>query len=130
MVAQIGRAQDPSLHQDGENMEALFILIVFAFVIALIASPFFRGGSEVWESTVIDSRLNRLNSTKDSYYTAIKDVDFEYAEWKLSENDYNELRGYYKEKAIMTIKEMDKIKAAAPHPKGHDKEKAHTKGKR
>ena len=23
----------------------------------------------------------------------------------------------------MTVKEMDKIKAAAPHPKGHDKEK-------
>lgn len=111
-------------------MEALFILIVFAGVIALITSPFFRGVSEKWEISAVDSRLNKLNAIRDSMYKAIKDVDFENAEGKLSEKDYNELRGYYKEKAIMTIKEIEKIKAAAPHPKGHDKEKAHTKGKR
>ena len=111
-------------------MEALFILIVFAGVIALIVSPFFIGVSEKWEISAVDSRLNKLNAIKDSMYKAIKDVDFENAEGKLSENDYNELRGYYKEKAIMTVKEMDKIKAAAPHPKGHDKEKTHPKGKR
>ncbi|MEK6725049.1 MAG: hypothetical protein AABY54_00640 [Deltaproteobacteria bacterium] len=111
-------------------MEAFLILLIFAGVIALIGSSFFRGTTEVWESTVTDSRLNRLKSTKDSYYTAMKDVDFENAEGKLSEKDYIELRDYYKEKAIMTIKEMEKIKAAAPHPKGIDKEKAHTKGNR
>src|SRR3990172_8337445 len=111
-------------------MEAFIILLIFAGTIALIVSPFFGRVTEVWETAVTDSRLNKLNAVKDSYYKAIKDVDFENAEGKLSEKDYNELRGYYKEKAIMTIKEMEKIKAAAPHPKGHDKEKAHTKGKR
>lgn len=92
-------------------MEALFILIVFAGTIALIVSPFFKGVSEKWEISVVDSKLNKLNAIKDSMYKAIKDVDFENAEGKLSEKDYNELRGYYKEKAIMTIKEMEKIKS-------------------
>lgn len=99
-------------------MEAFIILLIFAGTIALIASPFFKGVTEVWESAVTDSKLNRLKSTKDSYYTAIKDVDFEYAEGKLSEKDYNELRGYYKEKAIITIKEMEKIKASQPKTVG------------
>lgn len=111
-------------------MEPFLILLIFTGVIALIASPFFRRTTEVWETAVTDTKINRLDASKDSYYKAIKDVDFEYAEGKLSDKDYNELRGYYKEKAIMTIKEMEKIKTASPHHKVHDKEKAHTKGKR
>lgn len=95
-------------------MEAFLILIIFAGVIAFIASPFFKKGADVWETAVIDSKMNRLRASKESYYTAIKDVDFEFAEGKLSEKDYSELRGYYKEKAILTIKEMEKLKASAP----------------
>lgn len=111
-------------------MEAVIILLIFTGVIALIASPFFKRTTEVWETALTDTKINRLDASKDSYYKAIKDVDFEYAEGKLSDKDYNELRGYYKEKAIITIKEMEKIRAAAPHPKVHDKEKAHSKGKK
>lgn len=91
-------------------MEAFIILLIFAGTIALIASPFFKGVTEVWETAAMDTKLNKLNAAKDSFYKAIKDVDFEYAEGKLSDKDYNELRGYYKEKAILTIKEMEKIK--------------------
>ena len=113
-------------------MEALFILIVFAGVIALIVSPFFMGVSEKWEISAVDSRLNKLNAIKDSMYKAIKDVDFENAEGKLSENDYNELRGYYKEKAIMTIKEIEKIKVSQPKTVGSQQSaiSSHKKGKK
>ncbi len=99
-------------------METLFILIIFVGVIALIASPFIRATTEVWEASAIDSKMNRLAAAKESHYKAIKDVDFEYAEGKLSEKDYNELRGYYKEKAIMTVKEMEKIKTSQPKAAG------------
>ena len=64
-------------------MEAFLILLIFAGVIALIASPFFKGVSEEWEISAVDSRLNKLNAIKDSMYKAIKDVDFENAEGKL-----------------------------------------------
>jgi len=113
-------------------MEAFIILLIFVGTIALIASPFFRGVSEVWETSAVDSKLNKLNAIKDSMYKAIKDVDFENAEGKLSENDYNELRGYYKEKAIMTIKEMEKIKASQPKAVGSQQTpvSTHKKGKK
>lgn len=103
-------------------MEAFLILLIFVGVIALIASPFFMRTTEVWEASAIDSKLNKLEAAKESHYKAIKDVDFEYAEGKLSEKDYKELRGYYKEKAIMTVKEMEKL-AAGSH-------KEHKKGKK
>lgn len=110
-------------------MEAFLILLIFAGVIALITSPFFKGTAEVWEKSAIDSKMNKLAAAKESHYKAIKDVDFEYAEGKLSEKDYNELRNYYKEKAIMTVKEMEKLKTGSRHQatEGH---KEHKKGKK
>lgn len=113
-------------------MEALFILIIFAGTIALIASPFFKGAVEKWEISAVDSKLNKLNAIKDSMYKAIKDVDFENAEGKLSEKDYNELRGYYKEKAVMTIKEIEKIKVSQPKTAGSPQavDASHKKGKK
>ncbi len=116
-------------------MEAFIILLIFAGTIALIVSPFFRGVSEVWETADVDSKLNKLNAVKDSYYKAIKDVDFENAEGKLSEKDYNELRGYYKEKVILTMKEIEKLKASTPKATVGSQQtaashKGHKKGKR
>ncbi|MDO8446123.1 MAG: hypothetical protein Q7T53_08495 [Deltaproteobacteria bacterium] len=113
-------------------MEAFIILLIFAGTIVLIVSPFFERVTEVWETAVMDSRLNKLNAVKDSYYKAIKDVDFENAEGKLSEKDYNELRGYYKEKAIMTIKEIEKIKVSQPKIVGTQQSavSTHKKGKK
>jgi hypothetical protein len=109
-------------------MEPFLIFLVFAGTVALIVSPFLRKATGVWETSTIDTKLDRLNAVKDSQYKAIKDVDFEYAEGKLSEKDYNELRGYYKEKAILTIKEIEKLKITQPHPKAHEYEKHHGKG--
>lgn len=110
-------------------MEAFIILLIFVGVIALIASPFFMGTTEVWEASALDSKMNKLAAAKESHYKAIKDVDFEYAEGKLSEKDYNELRNYYKEKAILTIKEMENLKSSSPQSTvGSHKE--HKKGKK
>lgn len=112
-------------------MEALLILLIFAGVIALIASPFIKGTTEVWEASAIDSKMNKLAAAKESHYKAIKDVDFEYAEGKLSEKDYNELRGYYKEKAILTVKEIEKLKTSQPKQAiSSQQPAAHKKGKK
>ena len=110
-------------------MEAFLIVVIFAGTIALIASPFFKGGSEGWGTAAVDTTLNKLNAVKDSYYKAIKDVDFEYAEGKLSEKDYNELRGYYKERAVLTIKEIEKLQAAGVRQQETPADKGHKKGK-
>ncbi len=111
-------------------MEAFLILLIFAGVIALIGSPFFKGTTEVWEASAIDSKMNKLAAAKESHYKAIKDVDFEYAEGKLSEKDYNELRSYYKEKAIMTIKEMESLAGRGGVTPPVREHKEHKKGKK
>lgn len=115
-------------------MEAFIILLIFGGTIALIISPYFIKATEVWETADLDSKLNKLTAVKDSYYKAIKDVDFENAEGKLSEKDYNELRGYYKEKVILTIKDIEKLKASQPKTVASQQptvsHKGHKKGKK
>lgn len=130
MFAQIGRAQDTPLHFCyGENMEPFIIFIIFVGIVALIVSPFFKKTTEVWEAAAADTKLTKLKAAKDSYYTAIKDVDFEYAEGKLSEKDHDELRGYYKEKAMTTIREMEKLKGSGQQSVAGG-QKEHKKGKK
>ncbi len=85
-------------------MTIIFCLIALAFV----ASPFLQKKQE-WSSEISDSKLEKMNLQKEQYYQAIRDVDFEFAEGKLNEADHNELREFYKEKAVLTIKSIDSM---------------------
>jgi len=94
-----------------------------------VLSPFMvRKGS--WKMVVDSSGREDLESEKDIYYQAIKDVDFEYAEGKLSEEDHDELRAYYKGKAVHTVKKLESLdnrfdreeglKSSSQAERGHD----------
>lgn len=74
----------------------------------MAASPFISKREE-WKAETSNSQLERVTSEKEIFYQAIKDVDFEFAEGKLTEKDHRELRDYYKEKAIQKVKEIEEI---------------------
>ena len=85
------------------------IIAVICFIsLAFVASPFIAGRQE-WRGAAPDKKMEQMNTQKEIYYQAIKDVDFEHAEGKLTEKDYHELRDYYKEKAIQTVKKIDSL---------------------
>lgn len=89
-------------------MFTVTIIIFCLIAIAFAASPFIQKGQE-WGEELSASDLEKMKSEKELYYQAIKDVDFEFAEGKLNEKDHDELRSYYKEKAIQTINAIDSI---------------------
>ena len=89
-------------------MFTVTIIIFCLIAIAFAASPFIQKGQE-WTEELSASELEKMESEKERYYQAIKDVDFEFAEGKLNDKDHDELRSYYKEKAIQTIKAIDSI---------------------
>lgn len=89
-------------------MFTVTIIIFCLIAIAFAASPFLQKGQE-WSEELSASNLEKMKSEKERYYQAIKDVDFEFAEGKLNEKDHDELRNYYKEKAIQTIKSIDSM---------------------
>lgn len=85
------------------------ITIFFCLIaIAFVASPFLQQKQE-WGAEIADSKREKMNMQKEQYYQAIRDVDFEFAEGKLNESDHDELREFYKEKAVLTIKSIEAI---------------------
>ena len=97
-------------------METAIIILLCFISAAFAASPFIAGKRE-WISSGTDKRLDKKLTEKESFLQAIKDVEFEFAEGKLTEKDYHELRDFYKEKAIQTTKTIDALKSDAASAK-------------
>lgn len=91
-------------------METAIIILLCFISAAFAASPFMSGKKE-WIISKADKRLDKKLTEKESFLQAIKDVEFEFAEGKLTEKDFHELRDFYKEKAIQTMKAIDVLKS-------------------
>lgn len=101
-------------------METVVVILLCLLSAGFAASPFIAPRRE-WAAARGNKRLETKKSEKELYLQAIKDVDFEHAEGKLSEKDYHELRDYYKEKAIQTLKVIEELE-------GEDKGRKDPKG--
>lgn len=66
-----------------------------------------------------DGHIADLTSKKHGVLTAIKDLEFDYEQGKLSEEDYVQLRERYDAHAIAILKEIDEAEAAQ-QTKGRD----------
>ena len=93
-------------------METTIIILLCFISAAFAASPFISGKRE-WITSKADKKLDKKVTEKESFLLAIKDVEFEFAEGKLTEKDFHELRDFYKEKAIQTMKAIDALKSDA-----------------
>ena len=102
-------------------METAIIILLCFISAAFAASPFISGKKE-WISSGTDKRLDKRETEKESFLQAIKDVEFEFAEGKLTEKDYHETRDFYKEKAIQTMKAIDTLKSDAESGKTYPSE--------
>ncbi len=97
-------------------METILLICITLIALSFAASPFLARREE-WGEAKVNAKLEKAKNEKDIFYQAIKDVDFEFAEGKLTEKDHDELRSYYKEKAILTLQEIETIEkgdAASP----------------
>ena len=93
-------------------METAIIILLCFISAAFAASPFISGKKE-WIISGADKKLDKKITEKESFLQAIKDVEFEFAEGKLTEKDFHELRDFYKEKAIQAMKAIDALKSDA-----------------
>ena len=89
-------------------METAIITLLAIICVAFIVSPFLTKREE-WKIVSLNKKLEKLKNEKEIFYQAIKDVDFECAEGKLTDKDHQELRDYYKEKAIQTVKQIEAL---------------------
>jgi len=82
---------------------ALFVVLPF------FKKRFERDSQETGSQDPVEERLRRLNSEKESVYSALKEIDFDYNTGKLSKEDYDELEKRYKSQAVALLKEIDSI---------------------
>ena len=86
-------------------MTALAIL-VGGVACAVTVVPLFRRGGE---SDAVDEepREDRLSSQRATIYDSIRDLDFEYAMGKLTDDDYGEIRAALVRDAAVVLEEID-----------------------
>jgi len=97
------------------------IAIIVAAVAIYISLPFFRrtvdkelDNSEMLNNISEDpavQKLKTLENQKDTLYSAIKDIEFDFSLGKLSAEDFQELNTKYKIEAAGVLKEIDSLSA-------------------
>jgi zinc ribbon protein len=98
-------------------LEILIALAISGITALFIALPFFLGSrkegtTEIEANNTADpamERINNLRVRKESLYSAIRDIDLDYALGKLTAEDYEELRQKYRIEAASVLKEIDDI---------------------
>jgi len=105
-------------------VDIIIVLIIAGLAAIFLTYPFFIGrkpkalrdinhGDEDIIIDPLSDKINRLESQKDSLYTAIQDIEFDYGLGKLSAEDYQELKQQYKLQAVNVLKKLDEINKVA-----------------
>ena len=82
------------------------LLTVATFI--FITYPLFRQ-KVIFADSVDDDKLKELNIKRDTAYSMLKELEFDFHSGILSEEDYRELEKRYKQKAISILKDADKL---------------------
>src|SRR3990167_1347388 len=80
------------------------IVVIFA-ALAFVAYPLIKTSRQ---GAVIEDELeSELQRKKESTYSALKELEFDYELGNLSPEDHRDLEERYKEKAVKILKDMD-----------------------
>lgn len=79
----------------------LITVVTFVFIV----SPFFRRARPA--AMEGDGRIRDLESQRDTTYSMLKELEFDFQSGVLTEADYRDLEARYKNKAISVLKDMD-----------------------
>lgn len=82
------------------------LLTVLAF--AFITYPLFKRRRRSVES-VEDDKFQELHSKRDTTYSMLKELEFDFQSGILTEEDYHELEVRYKGKAISILRDIDDL---------------------
>ncbi len=97
-------------------MIAIMILMVLV-VLAAVGYPlvYYRARKDITLNDTYDT-MSEIMKKKESSYTAIKELDFDYRTGKLSDEDYKKLYRIYKSDALHTIRMIDENSATKSNP--------------
>lgn len=115
-------------------MGDLLVLVIMAVALGgiglYVSAPLLkeRQAEKMLADFYQETELHHLLSRKESIYTAIKDLEFDYKTGKLADEDYEELKTKFEEQAAQVLQEIDSLKKG--QKKTEPAGKAEGKGKR
>ncbi len=83
---------------------AAMLLTVLAFV--FVAYPLFKRRAPSAD-TLQDEELRELSSKRDTTYSMLKELEFDFQSGVLTEEDYRDLETRYKGKAVSVLRDID-----------------------
>ena len=87
----------------------LFVaLVLTVLTFAFITYPLFKQKSPSVDS-VEDEKLQELRSNRDTTYSMLKELEFDFQSGILTEEDYRDLETRYKRKAISILRDVDDL---------------------
>ncbi len=86
------------------------ILLITVLTFIFITYPFFkkRSGLSI-AGAVADDKLQELHSRRDTAYSMLKELEFDFQSGILTDEDYKDLEARYKGKAISILREIDSL---------------------
>ena len=85
----------------------LLTVLTFAFVIYPLLKPRQHTSADSFED---DEELQELHSRRDTTYSMLKELEFDFQSGILTEADYRDMETKYKRKAVSILKGIDGLK--------------------
>jgi len=89
-------------------MTVFVALVLTVLTFAFVAHPFFKRRPPSIDA-VNDDNLRELHSKRDTTYSMLKELEFDFQSGTLTEDDYRDLEARYKGKAISILKDIDDL---------------------
>jgi cytochrome c-type biogenesis protein CcmI len=89
-------------------MTILVAVVLTVLTFAFVVYPLFKQRSRSVGS-VEDEKLQELHSKRDTTYSMLKELEFDFQSGILTEEDYRDLETRYKRKAISTLRDIDDL---------------------
>ena len=89
-------------------MTVFVAMLLTMLTFALVAYPFLKTRHRL-AASVEDETQRELYSKRDTTYSMLKELEFDFQSGILTEEDYRDLETRYKRKAIATLKDIDSL---------------------
>jgi len=97
-------------------LETLVKILLALGVVAFVAYPFLQERLGTDEEVELPEETEELYRRKESTYSALKELEFDYKTGKLSESDFKELDAKYRAEAIEVLAALDELEKAEGRP--------------
>ena len=91
------------------TIDGLIVLFLAVGLVIFVGTPFVQQRSDHGVESETTLELEQLSLQKETIYTAIRDLDFDFQTGKVDTNDYGELRRHLEEEAVQLLRRIDEV---------------------